>query len=318
MPKFSIAIPAFKSIFLRKAIDSVLNQSITDFELIILNDCSPEAIDDIVYSYDDKRIRYLKNACNTGVVNLVDNWNKCVEYARGDYFLCMGDDDILLPSCLEEYDKLINKYPFLEVFHGQTMIIDENDNLISAPFSRPEWESVFELIYFRLLGRKQFVGDFLYRTSFLKKKGFYKLPAAWGTDEITAVIAASEKGIANTHNVCFLYRSNPLSISSSGNIMIKIDSVEQEERWYMNFIKSTKNEEGIISYKKIIQKEIGKAYKKKKLRLIADDLMYKPLHFFKWLKAAGKYNLSSSMILYALFMSLRDLISISYQKKHEQ
>ena len=58
-PLVSIAIPAYKKKFLADAIQSVLNQSIQDFELIIVNDKSPEDIDSVVEHFNDKRIRYL-------------------------------------------------------------------------------------------------------------------------------------------------------------------------------------------------------------------------------------------------------------------
>src|SRR5574344_1437663 len=103
--KYSITIPSYKSTFLNECIDSVLCQTYNDFELIILNDASPENIDDIISKYEDPRIRYYKNKINVGAVNVVDNWNKCLEYAKGNYIICMGDDDKLAPNCLEEYNK---------------------------------------------------------------------------------------------------------------------------------------------------------------------------------------------------------------------
>lgn len=65
-PLVSIAIPAYKKKFLADAIQSVLNQSIQDFELIIVNDKSPEDIDSVVEHFNDKRIRYFTNETNLG------------------------------------------------------------------------------------------------------------------------------------------------------------------------------------------------------------------------------------------------------------
>ena len=60
----SIGIPAYKATYLKEAIDSVLNQTYTKFELIIVNDKSPENIEEIISTYNDKRIRYYKNEDN--------------------------------------------------------------------------------------------------------------------------------------------------------------------------------------------------------------------------------------------------------------
>ena len=73
--KFSITIPAYKRSYLKEAIDSCLAQTYGDFELIIVNDHSPENLDAIVTQYNDPRIRYYVNEKNCGAVNVVDNWN---------------------------------------------------------------------------------------------------------------------------------------------------------------------------------------------------------------------------------------------------
>ena len=58
MMRFSVTIPTYKSAFLSECIDSVLSQTYKHFELIIVDDCSPEDIKSIVDSYSDIRIRY--------------------------------------------------------------------------------------------------------------------------------------------------------------------------------------------------------------------------------------------------------------------
>lgn len=222
--KFSILVPAFKARFLGECIDSILAQAYSNFELIIVNDASPENLDEIVSRYDDARIQYYVNEKNFGAINVVDNWNKCLSYATGDYVICMGDDDKLLPCCLTEYCKLIDKYPDVGVLHGMTAMIDETSKVIAVQEPRLELEDAFSLVYFRLLGRHQYIGDFLYkRDVLLQNGGFYKLPLAWGSDDLSAVIAAKD-GIANTSKIVFLYRDNQLTISNTGNTRLKAET----------------------------------------------------------------------------------------------
>ena len=123
--KFSITIPAFKVKFLKECISSVLSQSYNDYEIIIVNDNSPEDIDTIVKSFDSPRIRYYKNKIGFGAEHVVDNWNKCLEYAQGDFIICMGDDDRLKTNCLANFVTLIKKYPDLERYWKK----DPNVNL---------------------------------------------------------------------------------------------------------------------------------------------------------------------------------------------
>ena len=156
--KYSITIPAYKSTFLKECIDSILNQTFSDFELIILNDASPEPIEEIVDQYDDKRIHYYRNEKNVGAIDVVDNWNKLLKLAQGEYIICMGDDDMLANNCLEEYNHLIEKYPGLDVYHARTMMIDEKSEFCNFQEARPEFESVYSMIWHRTFkNRIQFI-----------------------------------------------------------------------------------------------------------------------------------------------------------------
>lgn len=237
--KFSITIPAYKSKFLKECIDSCLAQTYDDYEVIIVNDHSPEDLDSIVNQYNDSRIRYYVNDKNCGAVNVVDNWNKCLEYAKGDYIICMGDDDRLLPCCLEEYAKLIEKYPGLSVYHAWTQLITENSDILTFQEQRPEYESAYAFLWHRWTFRHwQYIGDFLYDTKHLREhEGFFKLPLAWGSDDITAFRAALDGGIANTQVPCFQYRVNSQTISSTGSSRLKLKANELAQQWYEEELK---------------------------------------------------------------------------------
>ena len=87
--KFTIAIPAYKKEYLEEAIRSVMAQSFADFELLILDDDSPNDLQSIVCKFNDKRIRYYRNERNVGALNVVKNWNKCLDLAEGEYIICM-------------------------------------------------------------------------------------------------------------------------------------------------------------------------------------------------------------------------------------
>ena len=238
--RFSVTIPAYKAQYLKEAIESVTSQTYTDWELIIVDDCSPENLEAIVKPFlTDSRIRYYRNEKNCGAVNVVDNWNICLNYCTGDYVICMGDDDRLLPQCLEEYKTLIEEYPDLNVYHCRTEIINEKGAVVNLQEPRPQWESVLSFLWNRWNHRnKQYIGDFCYNTSYLKSAGgYYKLPLAWGSDDITAIIAAKEKGIANTQDFCFQYRENSQTISSAAsNAKIKIEARLAQYRWFADFL----------------------------------------------------------------------------------
>src|SRR5690606_26177114 len=97
----SFVLPAYKARFLKQAIESILNQTYSHFELIIVDDVSPEDLYAIVSCYEDSRIHYYRNKENIGGKSLVSQWNHCMQYAQGDYLVMAADDDIYHPNFLK-------------------------------------------------------------------------------------------------------------------------------------------------------------------------------------------------------------------------
>ncbi|MDO8845976.1 MAG: glycosyltransferase family 2 protein [Methylicorpusculum sp.] len=101
MSKVSICIPTYNGEhYLEETLNAVLNQSYTNFEVIIVDDQSSDNTLEIVKSFSEKdnRINVFQNDKNLG---LVGNWNKCIELAKGDWIKFVFQDDIIHPNCLE-------------------------------------------------------------------------------------------------------------------------------------------------------------------------------------------------------------------------
>lgn len=262
---FSITIPAYKGIFLAGTIESCLGQLYQDFELIVVDDASPEDLQAIVSKYGDKRIRFYRNEVNYGSVNVVDNWNKCLSYCKGDYVICIGDDDRLKENCLTELKRLMELYPNLDAYHAQTEIIDENSEVFEIQAPRPLYESAYSVLTNRWCNRtRQYLGDFCYKVSKLRELGgYYKLPLGWASDDITAVMMAKASGIANTQIPCFQYRVNHYSISRSADAIHKLDAIEKERQWYNNFLKETPTSGEDLVYHKMALSAFGVVFLKK-------------------------------------------------------
>jgi glycosyltransferase involved in cell wall biosynthesis len=98
-PLVSVLMPVYKTApYLREAMDSMLCQTFKDFELIVLNDCSPDNAEEILDAYDDSRIVRYKGENNVGLSNVL---NVGIEMARGKYIARMDSDDISLPNRLQ-------------------------------------------------------------------------------------------------------------------------------------------------------------------------------------------------------------------------
>ena len=301
--KISVLIPAYKRNFLKKAIESVLCQSYVSFELIIVDDCSPEKLDEIVESFHDERIRYYKNKENIGGINVVENWNKCLEYAEGEYVLCMGDDDELLPNCLLDYVGLIEKFPMLEVYHMRTYIVDENSNIIGIQEARAEWESVYSLMWHRWNGCKQFIGDFLFRKdSLVNRGGFFYLPTACCSDDISVVMAAKDHGIANTYRPGFLYRDNNRTISNDlSNLRDRYQALVIAQSWYESFLIEVPNDSLDQQYQIALKKMLDGYIGRMKEYCMKTDIGMSGLEGARyWLSHRKFYGLSLKRIIRAL------------------
>ncbi len=307
--KYSITIPAYKAKYLGRSIESVLAQTYNDFELIIVNDASPEDLDSVVNSFEDKRIRYYKNEVNRGAESVVDNWNRCLNYALGDYLICMGDDDELTPDCLAQYNSLMDRYPNLDLYHARTIVIDENSEFCNLQESRPEFESMYSMMWHMIVqGRIQFIGDFLFkRQTLLANGGFYKLPLAWGTDNISSFIAASKTGVANGEKPTFRSRRHSQSLTIGGYSDAKFEAINMEERWYEEFLAACEPVTQIDKYMVIsLGREIGYHFRKKKVFLLSKDLSCSNFfRLFHWLSKHQEARLSKLDIIYALISSVK-------------
>lgn len=100
MPKVSVIMPLYnKEKFVAKAIRSVLNQTMQDFELIVVDDCSTDSSLDIVRAIKDTRIRILQNESNSGVSATS---NRGIMSARSDILALLAPDDVYSPRKLEK------------------------------------------------------------------------------------------------------------------------------------------------------------------------------------------------------------------------
>ena len=93
---------------LRQAIESILNQTYKNFEFIIINDGSTNDTEDVILSYEDKRIRYVKNEVN---LKIIASLNKGLKLCRGKYIARLDADDYSAPTRLEKQVQYMEEHP---------------------------------------------------------------------------------------------------------------------------------------------------------------------------------------------------------------
>ncbi len=125
----SIVIPTYNGErYLKQAIDSVLQQSYLNWELIICDDCSQDATKILLEAYNKlPQIQVYFNPENLG---LFPNLNQCIEYCQGDYIMILQQDDRFLPESLAVNLQLMESYPDADLILTPQNVINSNEKLI--------------------------------------------------------------------------------------------------------------------------------------------------------------------------------------------
>lgn len=147
--------------YLREAIESILKQTYTDFEYLIIND-SPEnkILDKIINSYKDPRIFYFKNKNNLG---LEASTNKLVSRSRGEYIAIFDHDDISLPDRLMKEVTFLDEHPEVGAVSAQFRVFGTEDWVSDNPTTsidiKNRLQSVSCVSHTTLMFRKSIVVD---------------------------------------------------------------------------------------------------------------------------------------------------------------
>ncbi len=231
--KVSFIMPAFKRRFLKQAIDSIVGQTLSNWELIIVDDCSPENLKEIVDSFDDSRIRYVRNDTNIGKEDLVKQWNHAISFASGTWLALAADDDLYLPTFCEDCLRLAEKYPYVDLIHSSVEQIDEKGQHLWDDSILPEFTSRYEYLNIWLRGLSfTCIGNFLFRRdTLLDQGGFIDFPCAFGSD-IATPIRQSFNGVANTQSMLFCFRQSSQHLSSdTSRFKEKLEAISSLSEW---------------------------------------------------------------------------------------
>ena len=152
---------------LKQAIESVLGQTFVDFELLIIDDGSNDGSGKIINSYEDERIRLVKNKKNKGIIFSL---NKGLALARGEYIARMDADDISLPERLSKQYRFMENNPGVALVGCWAKIIGED----GRPLNDKRLPSKHGEIKFNLLFRNPFIhSSIFFRKNLIKAMGGY-------------------------------------------------------------------------------------------------------------------------------------------------
>lgn len=269
--------------FLKEAIDSILNQTFTDFEFLIINDGSTDRSVEIIESYEDPRIRLINNEKN---LKLIASLNKGISLARGKYIARMDCDDVSMPDRLEkEVNFLENSLDYGLVGTYYTVIDGEGKDQYNVSY--PSSNELIKL--FLSLNCPLAHGSIMGRTE-LFKQNLYGSEESYAVEDYELWTRMSK--VTKIHNIpeyLFKYRVYGESFSDTKTQLMYNQTLEISKKLYIN----NKNE-----YKQLIKNQILEdAYTQEKEETVA--------YINKWLKSFAKRFLYVREFGYALRLYIK-------------
>lgn len=221
--------------YIKEAINSVLNQTFTDFELIILNDGSTDHTAEIINTFSDKRIRLIHNDYNQG---LVFTRNRLLDLARAEFIAVLDSDDVADPERLELQYQYMTAHPEISLCGGHAQIIDSEGRLTGEKFIQPVAD---EYDFFMLFGSMFVNSASIFKKSHAQQVGGYRDYAPAEDFDLFMRIATIGR-IKNLDSILVSYRIHSTNTSTQrkeiqrknelrliANMQADLDLVQTEE-----------------------------------------------------------------------------------------
>lgn len=221
-PVVSILMPVYKTApYLREAMDSILSQTFTDFELIVLNDCSPDNADDILNTYKDPRIVRYKGARNVGLSNIL---NVGIGMARGKYIARMDSDDLSLPDRLRIQVDYLEAHPDIDLVSVGMQLFGAKDE-IWVRETNPEKVKIIALFHSPILHASS-----VWRRLRFEENGLRFRQEMVPSEDYDMWTRALVKGLklVNLRQVLYKYRIHPAQATTRTDLTAEKDRIVQQ------------------------------------------------------------------------------------------
>jgi glycosyltransferase involved in cell wall biosynthesis len=127
-PKVSVVIPTYnRSELLRRTLQSVLDQTFTDFEVIVSDNASTDDTAEVMASFDDPRVQYTRLPENIGMLG---NLTRCFRLGDAPYVMLLHSDDLIRPGLLAAAVPVLDEHPEIVFVHSAFSVIDGDGNVV--------------------------------------------------------------------------------------------------------------------------------------------------------------------------------------------
>lgn len=206
-PIISVIMPVYNcEKYVGEAVQSILNQTFTDFELLIVDDCSTDATVSIIKSISDARINLIRKEKNSGYT---DSLNYAITIAKGKYIARMDGDDISLPNRFQRQVEYLNAHQDV-ILCGTGIQIIDSDKILKHPVNHEDIKVKLcfsnAIFHPSVMGRTEAFSEYKYNKEFEPAEDY---------DLWTRLVFAGK--LANIDEVLLDYRVHPNQISNYKN-----------------------------------------------------------------------------------------------------
>ncbi len=221
MAFFTVIIPLFnKEKFIENTLKSVLNQSFSDFEVLIINDGSTDKSEEKVLEFNDARIHYFYQ--ENGGVSVARNFG--IAKAQSDYITFIDADDYWYPNFLQEMFENINRFPKLKVFSAAIEVETSKKNIASC-YSIVKTGDCEIVNYFEASQKETVIctSCAVFHKSIFEKTGLFDIQLKSGEDTDMWIRIGINYPILFSWKILARYVYDPISLTK--NHKITIDSL---------------------------------------------------------------------------------------------
>ncbi len=259
--------------YLSEAIESILSQTFTNFEFLIINDCSTDASRNIILSYTDHRILLIDNFVNIG---LTKSLNIGINLAKGRFIARMDADDLSLPHRLEKQISFLKNNPEISLVGSSAIVINEEGLTIQNANVYLPSHQIFSKLFFgntfvhtSILGNSNVFKNFKYNPAIKYAQDYYLL------SQIT-----EKHKVSNIEEALVKYRVHNKSIS--------VSKLEMQEAYVKQTYSLHLSNLGIIN---ITEKQLNMHYLLLRNKINPDLLAWKEIaDILNWIELLRSQN----------------------------
>jgi glycosyltransferase involved in cell wall biosynthesis len=222
MPLVTVLLPCYNAeLYIEEAVRSIMNQTYSNLEILIIDDCSTDSSHEIVsrLAIEDERIRIIKNEKN---LKLIKTLNKGLDLARGDYIARMDADDVSLPERIEKQINYMLSNPEVDLCGTNYTMINAEGNIIgTSNYPLTNLDIKLNLLFYNPFAHP----TVLFKRDFVNKIGKYKENFINAEDYELWLRVALNGVMSNIQDKLLLYRWHGNNISLIGGKKQNLESV---------------------------------------------------------------------------------------------